>query len=341
MAATIHDIAKRSKVSLATVSRVINNAPHVSEKLKQKVETAIKELNYIPSAYARVLSKNQSNIIGVMIPEITNPFFGEIITGITEVADAEGFNVLLVNTDENVEKEARSIRILREYRIRGLISTPVTGDNKYDRQYVNLFENMNIPIVLMDRGIKNGDFDGIYFDDETALFKITSTLIENGHSDIVMLIGIPHHIVSQRRVRGYGDAFEANNLSYDKKNLIPCEFSIDSAYSVIKKLIQDNDLPTAIIGMTNMLSMGCLKALYEYGVSIPRNISFAGYDRLEIHDVLNMNLTLAEKDAVEMGRKAAALMIDKLSGKSVPNKTILMPELFIRGSEKFPEKTLP
>lgn len=338
MSVTINDIAKKSGVSLATVSRVINNSPHVSLKSKVKVESAIKELNYIPSAYARGLSKNQSNIIGVIIPEITNPFFCEIIKGITEIGDKEDLNILLFNTDESEEKEARALRILQEYRIRGLIITPVTGANEYNREYVKRFEDLNIPVVLMDRNIKNSSFDGIYFDDRAAIYRVTSVLIEDGHEDIVALAGNPEHVVSKRRAEGYIGALEDHDLPFNAHNLIPGEFTIDSAYDVTKERIMNHHIPTAFIGFTNMLSIGCLKAIYEFGISIPDEVAFAGYDRLEMHDVLHLNLTLAEKDAREMGRKAAKLMIDKLSGDSTPNRTILMPELFTRGSEKFPIK---
>jgi LacI family transcriptional regulator len=336
---TINDIAEKAGVSMATVSRVINELPHVSEKSRQKVQRAINELNYIPNAYARGLSKNSSNILGVMVPEIANPFFSEIITGITETADKENLNTLLFNTDESTEKEKRSIRVLQEYRVCGLVITPVTGINEYDKDCISLFESLKIPIVLMDRNIMNSNFDGVYFDDRAALYKATSLLLEEGHKNIVMITGSPHHIITQRRVEGYRDAFKAHGVPVDETKLPTGEFTIESAYKITKNFITNNMLPTAFIGMTNMLSMGCLKAIHESGISIPKDVAFVGYDRLEMIEILNMKLTLVEKDAVEMGRTAAALLIDKLNGTRTPNSTILMPELFVRGSEKYVKAT--
>ena len=333
---TINDIAKKADVSVATVSRVINELPNVSDASRQKVQSAIKELNYIPNAYARGLSKNSSNIIGVIVPEIINPFFSEIITGITEVADNENLNILLFNTDEKPKKEKHSIRVLQEYRIRGLIITPVTGINEFDRECVSLFESLNVPIMLIDRNIMNGGFDGVYFDDRAALYKATSLLLEAGHKDIVMITGSRQHIITQRRVGGYMDAFKVHDVPVNEKNLPTGEFTIESAYNITNSLIKSKKLPTAFIGMTNMLSMGCLKAIHENGISIPDDVAFVGYDKLEITDILNMQLTLVEKDAAEMGRIAASLLIDKINGLRTPNSTILMPELYIRGSEKFP-----
>lgn len=339
MAVTIDDIAKKAGVSLATVSRVINHFPSVSEKSKEKVESAIKELNYIPSAYARGLSRNRSDIIGVIVPEISNPFFSELINGVSDIADHQGLNVLLFNTDENVDKEARAMRILQEYRIRGLIITPAAGSNEYDKKYVEMFESMDIPIVLVDRNIKNGNFDGVYFDDKAALYRITSLLIENGHKDIALLAGNPDHIIAQKRIEGYHDAFDAAELKPYPQNILSGDFTIESAYQLTKHLILSGRIPTAFIGITNMISMGCLKALSEFDIAIPEEVAFIGYDRLSMHDILHLNLTLVEKDAVGMGRKAAELLIKKIDGESSsPNRFILMPELFVRGSEKFPIK---
>ena len=337
MAITINDIAKKAGVSLATVSRVLNNSPHVSKKMRKKVLDIIEELNYIPSAYARSLSMNKSTIIGVIGPEISNQFFSEIIKGITSVADASGLSILLFNTDENAEKEAHAIRLLQEYRVQGLIITPVTGVNSYDKDYVQLFNGLNIPFVLMDRSIKNSNFDGIYFDDTAAIFNATKLLIENGHRNIKIFVGNPDHIVSVRRIQGFTDAMNAYDISFSSENILTGEFSIQSSYEITRDLILAHNLPTAFIGITNMISMGCLKALYQYGISIPDEIAFVGYDGLQMLDVLNLNLTLVEKDPVEMGRRAAKLLLEKIQKKqSSMGHYTLMPTTFVRGSEKFP-----
>ncbi len=339
MSATIDDIARKAGVSLATVSRVINHSSNVSEKMRIRVEAAIKELNYIPSAYARGLSEGKSNIIGVIVPEISNPFFSEIIKGITSIADKSGLSVLLFNSDENEEKEARAIRILQEYRVRGLIITPVAGANNYDKEYVDLFHGLNLPVVLMDRSIKNGNFDGIFFDDRAAIFNATALLIENGHKDIRIFAGHPKHIVSLRRIAGYEEAMREFGVSYSAEQILLGDFTTQSGYDITRELITSHRLPTALIGVTNMISMGCLKALYEFKVNIPDEIAFVGYDRLEMLDVLHLNLTLVEKDAVEMGRRAATTLLEHISKKhTATNRTILMPELMVRGSERFPKR---
>lgn len=337
MAVTINDIAEKAGVSLATVSRVLNNSPHVSKKMRKHVLDIIEELNYIPSAYARSLSMNKSTIIGVIVPEISNQFFSEIIKGITSVADESRLSILLFNTDENIDKEAHAIRLLQEYRVQGLIITPVTGANSYKKDYVDLFNSLNIPFVLMDRSIKNSNFDGIYFDDTAAIFNATKALLDNGHRDIKIFAGNPDHIVSTRRIQGFSDAMNAYGVPFSSENILSGEFSIQSSYEITRDLILSHKLPTAFIGITNMISLGCLKALYQYDISIPDEIAFVGYDSLQMLDVMNLNLTLVEKDTVEMGRRAAKLLLEKIeNNQSNVGCYTLMPTIFVRGSEKFP-----
>ena len=337
MGATIQDIAQKANVSLATVSRVINNYPYISKKTKQKVEAAIKEMNYVPSAYARSLSSQNSNIIGVVVPEISNPFFGGMIKGITQIADRENYNIILCNTNEDLVTERNSLRMLQEYRIKGLIITPVTGSEEYDKKYVEMFRNFNAELVLVDRDIKYGNFSGVYFDDTTALFELTSLLIKNGHKDIAIIAGDPHHTVTKRRVEGYANAFKANGLEYDKKNIFNCSFTIEDAYRTTKHILDNGKMPTAFVGNTNMLSMGCLKALSEYRLDIPGDVAFVGYDALEMHEILNLNFTLAEKDVELLGRKAMSLLLEGFDQRpSEAKQIILSAKMVIRGSEKYP-----
>ena len=337
MGATIQDIAKKANVSVATVSRVLNNYAHVSKATKKKVEKVMIDLNYLPNAYARGLSSRNSNIIGVVVPEISNPFFGGVIKGISTVADRENYNIILCNTDEDLTKESNSLRMLQEYRIKGMIITPVTESDEYDQKYVETFKNMILDLVLVDRDIKYGNFKGVFFDDTSALFDLTSLLIINGHRDIAIIAGDPKHIVYKRRVEGYISAFRANGLEYNPENIHGSSFSISGAYKITKAIINSGKLPTAFVGNSNMLSMGCFKAITEKGLIIPDDVAFVGYDALDMHEILNLNFTLAEKDVELLGRKAMELLLECFSGGSCEhNKTILPTKLMVRGSEKFP-----
>ena len=148
MGITITDIAKQSGVSLATVSRVLNNSGYVKAETRARVLTVIKETNYTPSAIARSLSKNETNTIGVVVPDITNSYFGEIIKGISEVAEALNLNIILFNTDDNLEKELKALDLLKGQRIQGVIMTPNFGGDNLNSNYVNKLENLGIPLIF-------------------------------------------------------------------------------------------------------------------------------------------------------------------------------------------------
>lgn len=333
---TIHDIARKAGVSHTTVSRVINNSKNVGNATRRKVEEAISELNYIPSAFARGLSKSETNIIGLVVPEIRNPFFGDIIEGVTEIADQNNLNVLLYNTDEKVLKEKKVLRILQEHRIRGLIITPATGQEEYNEEYIDAFEKMNVPIVLVDRNIVDSKFDGVYFDDTRAIYDATMLLLNEGHRDIVILGGNKKLKLAVNRVNGYKQAFESLNLQYDEKNIYFDDFTKESAYVFTNELLKREKRPTAIVANNNMLTLGCLKALFEKGIKIPEDIAFVGYDKIELLDIVKSNISIVEKDVIQMGRNAMKLLLERLNEERLETRSILMSaKLFSRGSEKF------
>ena len=138
----------------------------------------------------------------------------------------------------------------------------------------------------MDRDIINSGFDGIFFDDQTALFRLTDLLLREGHRNIKALIGQPDHIISEKRVQGIRDAFDANNIPFSEEILLPGQFSLNSAHTITTDLIRKRQIPSAFLCISNMLSYGCLKALFEYHISIPEEVAFAGYDKLEMLDIL-------------------------------------------------------
>jgi LacI family transcriptional regulator len=335
MPITIHDIAEKAGVSHTTVSRVVNSTGNVKPATQKKVEKAISDLNYVPNAYARGLSQKKTNVIGVVVPEIRNPFFGEIIEGITSIADENDLNVLLFNTDECVLKEQRALRILQEHRIRGLILTPATGEDKYNSDYIKSFNHMKIPIVLVDRNIPGANLDGLYYDDIQAIFDGTTSLLNEGHRDIVVLAGNPRLELAVNRVKGYTSAFEAKGIEFNKDNIIYGEFTKECAYDQTLKIISRAKKPTAIVSNNNMLSLGCLKALYEKKILIPKDIAFVGYDRIEVLNIIQSNITIVEKKEFEYGQNAMQLLLKRLENPDMAAQKVIMSATLIkRGSEK-------
>ena len=335
MPVTILDIAARAGVSHTTVSRVINKSTNVSKETMQKVEQAIAELNYVPNAYARGLSRSETNVIGLVVPEIRNPFFGEIIQGVTSIADENDLNVLLFNTDESIVKEERALRILQEHRIRGLLITPATGQESYNKDYVQTLANMNIPIVLIDRNIVNSNFDGVYYDDTKAIYDATALLLDEGHRDIVVLGGNPNLKLALNRVAGYKKAFDEYGIPYDKNNIFYGDFSKECAFKQTTDVLKRSKRPTAIVANNNMLTLGCLNALFHNNIRIPDDMAFVGYDKIELLDILQSNITIVEKQEYEYGQNAIQLLLKRIANPSMTQQKIIMSATLVkRGSEK-------
>lgn len=343
MSVTIRDIANIAGVSHTTVSRVLNGSDKVKKSTRIKIEQVIDKLNFTPSAVARGLSLNKTSIIGLVVPELRNPFFGEVFQGVSEIADKNDLTVMLFNTDEQLEKEKKVLRILQEYRIQGLIITPATGQETYDKEYIEAFKKMNIPIVLVDRTIIDSEFDGVYFDDTKAIYDATYALLKEGHRNIVTLGGNKNLKLAVNRVNGYKLAYKNMGLQYDEGNIFFDDFTRESAYNQTLKILRQKKLTTAIIANNNMLTMGCLKALFEKGVKIPEDIAFIGYDKIEMLDIIKSNISIVEKDAVQMGRNAMKILLMHLDDEedvAKEIKTIVMKaKLVARGSEKFYSKS--
>lgn len=337
MAITIKDIAERAEVSQATVSRVLNNSEFVKDEKKERVLNAIKELNYVPNSLARSLSTNKSNTIGVVVPDVHNPFFGEVIKGIATVADEEDINIILCDTDENMDKEFKALEMLKKQRVQGIIITPTSDKNEFNSEYLETLENMGMPIVLIDRDVKYSNFDGVFLDNINGAFEATNALIKEGHKKIAVIAGPQTSKPGRDRLRGYKKAMLMNKLDVDEKYIFYGDFKQESSYKITKEIINMEDKPTAIFVCNNMMNLGCMKALFEENIKIPEDMALIGFDEIEILNVLNFKISAVSRPTSEMGRVAMNMFLDKLKNKEdMQTKRItLSPQLILRGSEKF------
>lgn len=340
MAVTIKDIAQEAKVSCATVSRVLNDSGYVKEGTRQKVLKVIKELNYSPSAIARSLSTNKTNTIGVITPEINNPFFGEIIKGISQIADENNLNMILCDTDESVEKELRALKLLKEQRIEGIIITPTSADNECNSEYLKTLENFKIPIILIDGHVKYSDFSGVFIEHIKGGYDGTEALIKAGHRKIAMITGRMNSRPAKERLVGYKKALEAHNIPVEDGYIFYGDYKYESAYKITKEIVKMQDPPTAILVSSNMMMLGCIKALHEEKLNIPKDMSIIGFDKLDVLNIIGMNISFIDAPTLELGRTGMKMLIDRLENKkSTEIKRItLLPEMFFNGSEQYIEK---
>lgn len=335
MAVTISDIAKKAGVSSATVSRVLNDSGYVKQSTREKIEAAIKEMNFTPSAIARSLSKNETNTIGVIVPDITNSYFGEVIKGISEVAEANNLNIILFNTDNYLEKEVRALNVLKEQRIKGIIITPGFGEEN-NKEYIETINNLNIPIVLVSADLKFKELSGIFVDNVLGGFNATNLLISEGHTKIGIMTGILSSEPAAERVVGYKKALKEANIEINDKYILDGQFSMEKAYELTKKLLDSKDKPTALITSSNRMTMGAIKALKENNKNIPKDLAIVAFDKVDLLDVLGIRITYIDECPMELGRNSMNLLCDIFndSDKNFKRRVIIVPKLIIKGSEK-------
>lgn len=340
VSSTINDIAERAGVSLTTVSRVLNNSGYVKKQTREKVLMAIEELNYTPSAIARSLSKSTTNTIGIIIPEINNQFYGEVIKGISGVADEYNLNIILCNTEDNIEKELKALKLLKEQRICGIIIAPTSIEDELNSEYLKAIEQLGIPVVLLDGHVKYSDFSGVFVDNIKGAYEGTEALIKAGHKKIAIITGRMNSDAAQNRLLGYKKALAINKIPINDKYVFFGDYGQNSGYSCTKQIIQMEDRPTAIFVSSNKMTLGCVKALRESNIKISEDISIVGFDKIEMLNSLGMNISFIDGPTTELGITAMKILVENLKDKqnSEIKKITLVPKVVLQGSEKLVKK---
>lgn len=336
MGTNIRDIARAAKVSSTTVSRVLNGTGYVKDETKSAVLKIIKELNYTPSAVARSLSRNQTNTIGVLVPDIENPFFGQVIKGISSLADERNLNIILCDTNEDISKEIKFLKMLKEQRILGIIVTPTNDTNEVNNEQLSVLENMGIPIVLVDRDVKHSNFDGVFIDNIRGAYEATSALINEGHRKIAIITGPITAKPGRDRLTGYKKALRMNDIKLNEEYLFYGDFKLDSGYQCTQEILKMEDRPTAILVCNNMMNLGSIKAMYENKLRIPQDMAIIGFDEVQMLDVVGLNISVVSRPNVDMGKTAMELLLKKLDTKEHTStvRITLLSNLLLKGSEK-------
>jgi len=336
----IKDIAQKAGVSLSTVSRVINSSGYVKEETKELVLKAMQDLNYKRTNSSGKASK-KSNRIGVIIPDITNPFFSGVLKGVYKVAVREKLNIILCDTNENINKEIGALEMLKEQSIKGLIITPTTDRNEFNRKYLEQMDSMGVPIILLDRDLMYSHFDAVYVDNIKGSYEAVEALIHEGHRKIAVIAGPLTTKPGRDRVSGYEKALLMNNIPADEKYMFYGDFRLESGYNLTKKVMAMKDPPTAIFVCNNMMTMGCLKALKELNVRIPEDIAIIGFDDIDFINLIDLQISVVDRPTAQMGELAMDMLIDRIyndkspgNGEGVVKEVILPTNLIKRGSER-------
>ena len=343
MAVTIDDIARQAGVSSATVSRVLNNSSYVKEETRDKVLKIIAEMNYVPSAIARSLSKRETNTIGIIVPDITNSYFGEIIKGISKIAEEFDLNIILFNTNNNVQSELKALEEIKKHRLKGVIMTPGFGDTKFQDDFIDAIKSINIPIVLVSADLNYINLNGVFVDDILGGYLATKALIENGHKKIGIIAGIMSSSSAANRLIGYKKALKEHNISLNHEYIKEGKFKLEEAYELTQGFLKMKNPPTAIIACSNRMTLGVIKALIQRKMKIPNDIALIGFNRVELIDIVGINLSYIDDSPIELGEVSINLLLDILKSKEGEHKIKrinIPPKLILRGSEKFLGKIL-
>jgi LacI family transcriptional regulator len=327
---TIRDVARRAGVAPITVSRVINNSGYVSERTRQRVEKAIAELNYVPNALAQGLRFNKTNVIALVLSDITNPFWTTVARGAEDASSEENYSVILCNTDEDVAKHDKYTQLLLRRQVDGFLLVPVS--NAVDT--IRFIQQQGVALVILDRQMPGVSVDIVRADSEGGAYELTRYLVKLGHRRIAILSGPDVVSTSTQRVAGYKRALHDAHLKVDAELISFGDFYQDSGYERTMKLLALSRPPTAIFAGNNFIAIGVMKALYESGLRIPEDMSVVGFDELPAGLLVRPFLTVAAQPAYEMGYRATKLLLERIanSGKPSYQEIVLPTQLVIRQS---------
>lgn len=331
MKVTIKDIAKMANVSIGTVSRIINNSDEgYSEETRERVLKIIEESGYVPNEVARGLITKRTKTLGLILPDITNPFFPDIARGAEDEANTRKYSVILCNSDNNVEKEREYIQLLNQKYVDGILfCTNPFQENKQLWRYLG----SNIPVVVTDSFEIKEETYGVFVDNEMGGYLATKHLVDLGHRNIACITGPNKSRSSVQRLNGYKKALEEVGIPFDLDLIVEGNYKIKSGMDGVQNL--KGKTYTAIFACNDLMAYGVYKELTSMGFKIPDDISVVGFDDINLSQVVHPRLTTVSQPAYEIGRKAAELLINRIENTSIENRIIMFePELVIRESTK-------
>jgi LacI family transcriptional regulator len=335
---TILDIAREANVGKSTVSRVINGSGYTSPDTARRVREVMAKYNYMPSSAARSLSTQTSDTIGIILPESNNPFFSDILLGVSRIVDTSDLTLILCGSANKVENDYRALRVMLRQRVRGLIYVPAedySAEQDYEK-LKSLLEQISCPVVLLDRPIENLPIDGVFTDNFKGAYMATEALVLAGHRDIGIIAGDQELHIGRERIAGFYKALEDSGIAANPRHIIPGQFDRNTTYTLMKQALCLTDRPTAYFISNNLSEAGFLQAVYECGLRIPDDIAFVGFDEMYGQDAYGLPYSCLERDVLDMGRKAAQLLIKRFEDPKRPyEREIIMPRLKLLGSEKY------
>ncbi|MCD9023597.1 LacI family DNA-binding transcriptional regulator [Cohnella silvisoli] len=333
MSITIKDIARMANVSMTTVSKIINSKDkEISQATRERVNQIIREHNYTPNKIAQSMITKKTKTIGLVIPDVRNPFFTELARGAEDVANEHGYSVIFCNSDDNMQKEVTYINMLVEKMVDGILLAPAaTREEKIESEI-----NIRLPIITMDREAAIQGIKGhVKIDNIKGAYDAVHYLVGLGHEEIVLFSGPVNNQTSMDRLEGYRKALEDNGLKFREDRWFAGDFKGKWTAEVVRSLMRDSVSFTALFCANDLIAIEAIKELQKCGIRIPEQVSVVGFDDIPFSSMVSPELTTVRQPSYEIGAKAAEMLVGHLkkSGK-LPSPITLMPELTIRDSTR-------
>jgi LacI family transcriptional regulator len=317
---TMHDIAESAGVSVTTVSHVINQTRPVSEKLRVAVRGAMEELGYQPNLVARSLRRGRTHTIGMVAPDSSNPYFAEIAHAVEAAAFAQGYSVILCNTQMDMAREAFYANVLLEKRVDGIIFV-AAGDSA---QQIRALQQRRQPIVLVDRDVQGVAADAVTMDNTRGARQAVEHLLALGHRRIACISGPSAVTPSSRRIGGYTEALSAAGLPVDAELIVRGDFQFESGLRLADQLLDHPQPPTAIFASNDLMAVGVIHAVLRRRLRVPEDISVVGFDDIRLAAYINPALTTVAQPKELLGQTATRLLLERIDNPDWPPRVVTL-----------------
>lgn len=325
---TIQDVAREAGVSVATVSRVMNNSPSVSDITRERVLEAIKKLDYQPNLLGRNLRRTETRMILVLLPNIANPFYSRIVKGAEDVAHKNGYNIMLCNTDSDKNREKLYLDLLKNRLSDGVIfmASELSKDELMET-------GRNFPVVQCCEHKEGAGVSHVSIDNLAAAYKAVKHLISLGHTRIGMISSKNNFLSTIHRELGYKKALDDSGIDFDPSLIKYGDYGFKSGLRAAKQFLDMEDRPTAIFAISDTMAVGVIKAAGEAGLKVPDDIAVAGFDNISLASMCEPPLTTISQPKYDLGCTAMDLLLRQIRGElKEPEKVLLEYELIIRES---------
>ncbi|MBE6598399.1 MAG: LacI family transcriptional regulator [Ruminococcaceae bacterium] len=312
--ATLKEIASYLNVSVSTVSRVVNNQDRVSPGTRKRILAALKKFNYQPDENARCLKTKVSNTLGVIVPDIANPFFALALKGIERIAADSGFTVLLCNTNADEQREKNAVHLLLGQKVAGLVAATTLGSEEAEAVY----GSVNCPVVFFDNVPQmDGETNSVTINNARAASELTEHMVKKGHDVVFMIAGPEGESSSDERIRGWADALRKNGIEPEESWLISGDNLEESGRCAMETLLEHEKLPIAVLASNNSMAYGAIKAVLDAGLNIPRDVSVCAFDTIDTTGLMKIKITSALQPAEDIGAVAADTCIQASVNKDI------------------------